>query len=129
MRSLMRSLLRSMPRRPSGHPGGRCSAAFTPWWLPTRASRVAHTLAEPDDPAVDREALPRDPADRVDQHRPLLGLDPLVQRLDALTVDDRDGRLSHDRPGVDAVVDDEERAAGHLHAVRQGLGGPMHPGE
>ena len=36
--------------------------------------------------AVDREPVARHPADRLDQHPPLLDLDPLVQRLDGVVV-------------------------------------------
>ena len=61
--------------------------------------------------------------------RALLGLDPLVERLDGVVVLDADRSLLDDRAGVDPVVDDEQRAAGDLAAVGQGLGRAVHAGE
>ena len=41
----------------------------------------------------------------------------------------RHHRLGDDRAGVDPVVDDEQRRAGDLDAVRQRVGRPVHAGE
>ena len=60
---------------------------------------------------------------------PLGDLDPLVQGLDGVVVRDRHRGLGDDRAGVDAVVDDEERGAGDLDAVRQRVGRAVHAGE
>ena len=90
MRSFTGSLLRSSSRVRA--PRRSMLGDVTPWWLPTCASRVPHdngSAASPTEthhPAVDGEALAGDPADGVDQHRPLDDLDPLVQRLDGVVV-------------------------------------------
>src|SRR3954447_20546407 len=98
-------------------PGG-CPPAPVVWAHDNRSRSAAETHH----PAVDGESLAGDPADGLDQHRALLGLDPLVQRLDRVVLEHRHGRLGDDRAGVDTVIDDEERAAGDLHAVLQRLG-------
>ena len=49
--------------------------------------------------------------------------------VDGVVVLDRHRRLGDDRAGVDARVDDEQRAAGDLDAVRQRVGRPVHAGE
>ena len=109
---------------------------FTPWWLPTCASRVRPAYCTATEHGPRRTLRPSivkpSRAIRptvVDQHRPLGDLDPLVQRLDVVVVLDRHRRLGHDRAGVDAGVDDEQRRAGDLDAVRQRVGGPVHARE
>src|ERR1700742_2795738 len=48
-------------------------------------------------------------------------LDPLMQSGFVVVVEDRNGLLGQDRPGVGARVDKMHGATGHLDAVRQGL--------
>ena len=77
------------PRRsmlPASLPGGRPPAPVV--WPQPRGSEPA----EPDRAALDHEALAGHPADRVDEHRALGDLDPLVQGLDGVVVRDRDRR-------------------------------------
>ena len=64
-------------------------------------SRLPSTDADANPAAVHRDALARDPADRVDEHRPLGGLDPLVERLDVVVLGHLDRHLRDDRAGVD----------------------------
>src|SRR3954454_4609247 len=107
MRSFTRSLLRCVvagraPRR-------SMPDDVTPWWLPTRASRVRTryraSAAEPHGAPLDGVPLVGDPADGLDQHHPLGGLDPLVQRLRGVVLEHRDGGLGDDRSAVDTRVD------------------------
>src|SRR4051812_36227224 len=89
-------------RRWLEHPGGRCSwchslvvahprqscaARVTPG--PGELERRVGSSAETDHAALDGEALVSDPADRLDQHHPLGGLDPLVQRLRGVVLQHR----------------------------------------
>ena len=105
----------------------------TPWWWPTCASRVAAVYRAPaadaNPAAVDRDPLARDPADRVDEHRPLGGLDPLVERLDVVVLGHLDRHLGDDRAGVDARVDHEEGRPGDLDAVLERVARAVHPRE
>jgi len=57
------------------------------------------------------------PSDGLDEHLALGDLDPLVQCRLVVVVEHRHRALGDDRPGVDAVVHDEQRAAGDLDAV------------
>ena len=53
-------------------------------------------------------------------------LDALVQRRLVVAVEDVDRSLRDDRAGVDPGVDQEQRRAGHLHAVRQRVARAVH---
>ena len=59
---------------------------------------------------------------------PLGDLDPLVQRLDGVVVLDRHRGLGDDRAGVDAGVDDEERAPVTFTPYASASAGPCIPG-
>src|SRR5690606_12914843 len=66
------------------------------------------TLRDGDLAPADRPAVPDQPAHILDQLTALRGLDPLGEPLHGVAVLDRYGHLSNDRPGVDAVVDEEQ---------------------
>ena len=52
-----------------------------------------------------------------------------LERVPVVVVADLDRLLQHDRAGVDALVDEVHRDAGHLHAVRQGVAHAVHARE
>src|SRR6185436_630345 len=56
-------------------------------------------------------------------------LDAFVQGLDSVVLVHVDGALGHDRTGVNARVDDEQRAAGDLDAVLERFLGTVHARE
>ena len=78
---------------------------------------VLSVMADPHLPVGDGEAFAGDPAHGVDEHRPLGDLDPLVQDVDVVVVLHGHDGLRDDRPGVDPLVDDEQRRAGDLDPV------------
>jgi len=57
----------------------------------------------------------------------LLTLDPRVQRLRVIVVEHRHRRLCNDRPAVEVGVDEVDRDAGQLRAVRQRLSRCIEP--
>ena len=65
----------------------------------------------------------------LDQHGSLAHLDAFVQRIDVVVVEHGDGDLGDDRPGVDTVIHHEQRGAGDLDAVLEGLARRVHAGE
>src|SRR5690606_37986304 len=68
-------------------------------------------------PAGQRAPVPPQPADEVDEQLALLHLDPLVQRLLGVAVEDLDRALGEDRAGVDSCVDEVRRRPGDLHPM------------
>ena len=55
-------------------------------------------------------------SDDARQESVLDGTDPVVQRFDVVTVEDRDGLLRHDRPAIERGVDEVHGTAGESRA-------------
>ena len=63
------------------------------------------------------------------QQSMLDGADPIVERRDVVAGHDGHRLLGHDRATVERLVDEVDGAAGHGHAVGQGVQHGMGPGE
>ena len=122
----------SMSPGPGSLPGG-CPPAPVVWGhdngsRQARPTRPAHRPNRTSRPSTENPSRAIRPTASTSISRSV-GLDPLVQRRDRVVRQHRHRGLRHDRAGVDARVDDEQRAARHLHAVLECLGGAVHARE
>ena len=88
-----------------------------------RGRRISAFEVRDDVPSVGRhrDGPGEDQRDGVREQAVLGGADPVVEGGVVVRGEDRDGLLGHDRPAVEGLVDEVHGAAGHGHAVGQGI--------
>ncbi len=80
---------------------------------------VGQLEVDPDTPTagLDRERASQQESDGPRQQAVLDAADPIVEGADVVVGQDRDRVLGHDRPAVERLVDEVDRAPRHGHAV------------